>query len=1191
MEKSVISSIIALAVAVVLLTTVLIPMIDEASHTTVEIEANENPSWIRMSYYTGKLSDIVEVSYDSSYIIGTQRGLDDVIVYADSSSVIYSDNGTFWLYNSTTDVMLNSPFTIICSGYVTTVDDGTEYVLPQHSWMYFPDPNGHCSTYYDVDFRTDTPIAAVSEQFAGMKCYNNIGGISMTVVKDGETVDDVYWGKGTDNRQPLIEPQISPLNPSTINPQILKQTKTLRSANYGSPDNPLPSIDINADWVYGTSPTIYVQNGGYVNINGWWSADEGYTWTNGTGLGLTSYYQGNAAGHHNYYGLHGTLNQTGSFVSQWTWWGTDSGDWFDEQYNVTIVSVAINYTHTIYYNANGGSGSMGGTTVTDTNAGNSNVTFAQNGFTAPAHYHFVGWRINNTGTLYQPGNTYPVGANGSVTAYAQWEEDTRYNHTIAYNGNGATGGSTANTNVNDYNSGNTNVTLAANGYTWDHHTFTGWKINNAGTLYQPGQTVAVGGNATVTMYAQWLEDTRYTHTINYDMGTGTGGATSSTVVEDYNSGNTAVTFAANGFTKEHYHFIGWDVLGTTYQPGATINIVGNGLVTATALWAEDTRYDHTIVYDAGTGTGTMSNTVVNDYNSGNSNVTFAQNGFTKTNYHFIGWRVAGADYQPGDTIAIAGDSSVTAYAQWEEDTRYTHTVIYNAGTGSGSMSDTVVTDYNSGNTAVTLAVCTFTKTNYHFTGWLVGADTYQAGQTVNVIGDGSVTATAQWEEDTRYTHTITYDAGTGTGTMSATVVTDYNSGNSNVTFASNGFTKEHYHFTGWLVGVDTYQPGNTIAVIGNGSVTAVAQWEEDTRYTHTILYSGNGNTGGMTASTVVTDYNNAASPVTFAECGYTKTNYHFIGWKLNNQGTLYQPGQTVLVNAGASVVAYAQWSEDPRYTHTVIYNANGGTGLMQNTVVTDYNSGESAVTLAACSYTKQYNTFIGWSVGGNTYNVGDTVMVVGNSSVTATAVWEKIIYTSGDWRYTVENGYATLIQYDGVPNGVFVIPGTVDRYPVSMVGNGTPILTEGTSAWELDLTNAKAINDNAFSGYSHLYGTIVLPSSLTYIGHNAFSDIQGIADMISYLNDSAVIESDAFEDSSVSEVLNLGTMAISSNSFGLDATVKTNLEMIMCIGDYADSYTKVIGKGNVYDVLPIISLVLVAGILVAATGYLLYRRE
>lgn len=98
------------------------------------------------------------------------------------------------------------------------------------------------------------------------------------------------------------------------------------------------------------------------------------------------------------------------------WIGGDEVAWSG---SVKINTVST-YYHTIFYNSNGGSGFTESTTVFDTNSGNTNVPFASNGYTAPTGYYFAGWRINNTGTVYQPGNTYPVGGNGSVTAYAYW---------------------------------------------------------------------------------------------------------------------------------------------------------------------------------------------------------------------------------------------------------------------------------------------------------------------------------------------------------------------------------------------------------------------------------------------------------------------------------------------------------------------------------------------------------------------------------------------------------------------------------------------------------------------------------------------------------------------------------------------------------------------------------------------------
>ena len=106
-----------------------------------------------------------------------------------------------------------------------------------------------------------------------------------------------------------------------------------------------------------------------------------------------------------------------------------------------------------------------------------------------------------------------IGANTTLSltygaynwTYNLYVVQTSVSHTIAYSGNGSTGGSTASTVVTDTNNGNTNVTLASCGFTKSGYTFTGWKIGS--TTYQPGQTVSVGANATVTATAQWSQNT------------------------------------------------------------------------------------------------------------------------------------------------------------------------------------------------------------------------------------------------------------------------------------------------------------------------------------------------------------------------------------------------------------------------------------------------------------------------------------------------------------------------------------------------------------------------------------------------------------------------------------------------------------------------------------------------------------
>ena len=64
------------------------------------------------------------------------------------------------------------------------------------------------------------------------------------------------------------------------------------------------------------------------------------------------------------------------------------------------------------------------------------------------------------------------------------------------------------------------------------------------------------------------------------------------------------------------------------------------------------------------------------------------------------------------------------------------------------MADTIVTDRTNGNIEISLPSCGFTRTGYAFAGWKVGNTTYQPGQSVSVGADATVTAVAQWSENT-----------------------------------------------------------------------------------------------------------------------------------------------------------------------------------------------------------------------------------------------------------------------------------------------------------------------------------------------------------------------------------------------------------------------------------------------------------
>jgi len=179
---------------------------------------------------------------------------------------------------------------------------------------------------------------------------------------------------------------------------------------HGSTTNPLSEVVITADDI---GPYYVVQGATVVLRNVTIDEDptpEHYSQSSFTDFGTSGMHLGS-----------NTASVVGTYTlkAHWSYIFYESGEIDDEGYaDITLVVVqASSFTHTVSYNANGGSGTMGNTVVTDSVNGSSNVALAANGFTR-TDYTFAGWKIGNT--IYQPGQSVSVGANASVTAIAQW---------------------------------------------------------------------------------------------------------------------------------------------------------------------------------------------------------------------------------------------------------------------------------------------------------------------------------------------------------------------------------------------------------------------------------------------------------------------------------------------------------------------------------------------------------------------------------------------------------------------------------------------------------------------------------------------------------------------------------------------------------------------------------------------------
>lgn len=131
-------------------------------------------------------------------------------------------------------------------------------------------------------------------------------------------------------------------------------------------------------------------------------------------------------------------------------------------------------------------------------------------WTAPTGAAYSGWTWRgwthetgaSAGVAYSNGSTIWNGTS-DLTIYGLYYQEI----TISYNGNGATGGSTASHKATRYHNAygatsNPTVTLAANGFTRSNYKFVKWASGSAsGTQYSAGGTVQL--SASTTFYAIW----------------------------------------------------------------------------------------------------------------------------------------------------------------------------------------------------------------------------------------------------------------------------------------------------------------------------------------------------------------------------------------------------------------------------------------------------------------------------------------------------------------------------------------------------------------------------------------------------------------------------------------------------------------------------------------------------------------
>ena len=290
----------------------------------------------------------------------------------------------------------------------------------------------------------------------------------------------------------------------------------------------------------------------------------------------------------------------------------------------------------------------------------------------------------------------------------------------------------------------------------EYYVFGGWYKDKACTTKFDFNTEKMP-NANVQIYAKW---TAKKINLTYNLNTPDG--TSKKVNSDVDAGTIASTVLPSASEIKGYSFAGWYVADGNGHMTTEVFNANDAITKDTSVigkWLYNGRL--TVIYDPGTeGTKATVPTDSNIY-AGGAKVTVAKNATTTSKKKFLGWKLNGNLYHPGDAFEVNkdlanNDNIITLKAIWGNEESST-TMSYNPGYGRGSVQTVPVKN----NESVTLQ---FEKDfgyqapetegkEYYFAGWATsmedannGKATYAAGQTVHVDVNGENVLYATWIE-------------------------------------------------------------------------------------------------------------------------------------------------------------------------------------------------------------------------------------------------------------------------------------------------------------------------------------------------------------------------------------------------------------------------------------------------------------
>lgn len=449
--------------------------------------------------------------------------------------------------------------------------------------------------------------------------------------------------------------------------------------------------------------------------------------------------------------------------------------------------------------------------------------------------------------------------------------------------------------------------------------------------------------------------------------------------------------------RENYNFKGWkDANGNDVTGSISGDVTGTDL-RLIAQWEPIAVTSHTVTYSAGTGVADANYIPSNATVVDGSEYTIPAVIPTRPGYTFVQWVDGNDNHQPGDTITVTGN--VTLTAEWtENEVTITWPTLPTGVTGSTGWNENTTTTEGEG------ATVTFSldlETGYDPSTLMVTANgaalvgVQKTGTTVyeySFVASSDTTIAVSAPSKLAYTVLLP----SGNFTAAFTAPTEYANQTSAVVAYGEDYTftvKPNKGYKILAIYVNGVKDTGTAAADGTytvsvqnvtGSQNIRVDAEEVQTYTVTFTVPQL----GQTLVQYVDEGGKASKPVV----NPILAGYEFDDWYTDVEynkadGAAYDFENTVVTG---DLVLYGKLTAK---TYTVTYNGNGNGDVEGIKSPQDKKHGE-ALTLYTQVPTRPGYTFLGWSTtadGAVVYQPGEVYST--DANITLYAVWQKNTYT------------------------------------------------------------------------------------------------------------------------------------------------------------------------------------------------------